>query len=53
LAWQRHAGNVREIFFELYDQFEARRPIVRITTDLPDKVTSSFAATVGRLRFNA
>jgi hypothetical protein len=49
LAWQRHPGDVREIFFELYDQFEARRPIVRITTDLPDKVTHSLAAIVGRV----
>jgi hypothetical protein len=24
-AWQRHGGNVREVLFELYDVFEARR----------------------------
>jgi hypothetical protein len=24
-AWRRHGGNVREILFELYDLFEARR----------------------------
>jgi energy-coupling factor transporter ATP-binding protein EcfA2 len=24
-AWRRHAGNVREVLFELYDVFEARR----------------------------
>jgi hypothetical protein len=23
-AWRRNAGNVREVFFELYDRFEAR-----------------------------
>jgi hypothetical protein len=25
LAWRRHGGNVRELLFELYDVFEARR----------------------------
>jgi hypothetical protein len=47
-AWQRHAGNVREVFFALYDQFEARRPIVRITTELPVRVTNPGMATIGR-----
>jgi hypothetical protein len=39
-AWRRHAANVREVFFDLYDRFEVRRPIVRITTELPPIVTS-------------
>ncbi|MEX2137841.1 MAG: hypothetical protein WD894_01165 [Pirellulales bacterium] len=46
-AWHRHAGNVREVFFELYDRFEARRPIVRITTELPAIVTSAVARPLG------
>lgn len=48
-AWQRHFGNVREVFFDLYDRFETRRPIVRITTELPPAITISAAANVGRL----
>ena len=46
-AWQRHSGNVRELFFDLYDRFEARRAIVRITTDVPPRLTSSVVTTVG------
>jgi hypothetical protein len=47
-AWQRHAGNVREVFFELYDRFEAHSPIVRITTELPAIVTCRLAVRLGR-----
>jgi hypothetical protein len=48
-AWQRHAANVREVFFELYDRFEALRPIVRFTTGLPAVVTSPPAERLGQI----